>query len=94
MKLKTVLSSLLLRKQQNLTLADFYPVNLLAYTISRNIPKCMNEAHLQATMRFIQSHLVARYPACVAQKYIMDLKWQLFFRRIELGLHACTLNNS
>lgn len=93
MKLKTAISRLLRKKQETLTLADLYPVNLLAYTISRNIPRCMNEAHLQATGRFIQSHLVARYPASIARKYATDLKWQLFFRRIELGLNAPAMNN-
>lgn len=83
----------LFRKKRALTMADLYPVNLLAYAISLNIPKCMNEAHLQATERFIQSHLAMRYPASVARKYITDLKWQLFFRRIELGLHVRVINS-
>jgi hypothetical protein len=68
-------------------------VNLLAHTLMKNIPKCTSEEQLQATESLIRSHLVARYPAAEAQKYITHLKWALFFRRVELGLNKQVIDN-
>ena len=68
-------------------MANLYPVNLLAYTIAKNIPRCTSEVHLLATELLIQTHLAARYPLAISQKYIARLKWELYFRRVELGMN-------
>jgi len=61
------------------------PIVLVAHQIQRNIDVCRTESAIKATESMIDTLLLSRYPYSEARKYAVSLRWELFFKRIELG---------